>query len=735
VRLTTQRLVQRFLWTLTLIAAALLWAADPAAGQTAAPKGVHRPRPTSRFKHVAANQAVVGGDWDFFITGTNLNFRRGSAKMTEKFQSIALPSAGQKLSADSQNVYVWLDDQHVMSYAIGDQGPASSGVARSGDDVAAAEALRHPYVSPTRLHVQAITPATVQTISPQRLYVANSGLDSVSVIDTSANAIIGTIALIPGANPQDVEVAPNNLVAFTADAGNGSGCTTCTNLGVQSFDPLALTTAGNTLPATDPFALVYSPDATTIFVADDLNIDSFSTSTGVSQGTNQSSAFSWALVQTPDGTTLYSLDDDDVDYQYGYTPYNAITVFTTPGLGTATHYLIPAGTYTGEGLGCYGMALSPVNGNLYVACNWELYGSSATPAVYEISISGGNITILNTFYTSGAPEAVAFSPDGSKLYVALDNANSVIVMDPNFGTQLAAIPVGSEPASITVNSSGTLGYVANFGSGTVTVLNLTTNAVVTTIVLPTGAAPAAVSLSYAAAGSSIGTVAATVNGASFASGAPVAVGALVSLFGTGIGPANAAAATSLPLPTTLGGYQVKIGGIYAPLLYLSSGQINCQVPFELAGTTSAQVTVTNGTATSSPSTVTLAASAPGIFVGSGTQGAVLNQDYSANSAANPAARGAVVQIFATGQGLVTNQPLDGVGAPSSPVATTPATTPVVVIIGGYVATVQFSGLAPGFVGLWQVNATVPSTVTPGGAVTLQIIINGQSSNTVTIGVQ
>jgi uncharacterized protein (TIGR03437 family) len=324
---------------------------------------------------------------------------------------------------------------------------------------------------------------------------------------------------------------------------------------------------------------------------------------------------------------------------------------------------------------------------------------------------------------------LAFSPDGTKLYVGQYEANTVIVMDPNVGTQFATIPVGTGPTAIAVNSSGTLGYVANAGSNTVSVLNLGSNTQTTTVTV--GTAPSALGLSYAPAGSSIGSVAATVNGASFASATPVAPGSLVSLFGTSIGPAASAAASALPLPYTLGGFQVKIGGLLAPLLYVSSGQINCQIPFELAGQTSAQVTVTNGTVTSSPSTVSLTPSAPGIFVGAGTQGAVLNQDYSANSAANPAARGSVVQIFATGQGAVSNTPADGTGAPGSPTANTPVNPTVA--IGGLPAIVQFSGLAPGFVGLWQVNATVPAAVTPGAAVSLTIALNGQS-NVVTIAV-
>jgi len=737
------RLVTFFPLVIAIAFPVSAFAQDPAPALAAqarltARTAAKRPTPSSRFARIAANQAVIGGEWDFFISGSRLSFRAGSAPMTERFQSIALPSAGQKLSADSQNVYVWLDALHIMSYAIGDSGPSPNGVARSGDDGAANLALARPYVSASRKRVQA-APSTIVTISPQRLFTANSGLDSVTAIDTSSNAILQTFSLVPGANPQDIQVSPSNQFGYTANGGGGSTCTStsgCLSLGAQSFDPLAMSTAGNTVPAASPFAVTFSPDATTLYVADDLTVHAYSTSTGASTASGTTSAFTWGMYQTPDGSTLYTIDDDDYFYEHvsqNDEPVNAISVFTTPGLSGALHYRIPAGSQnSGDGLGCYSITASPTTGNIYVACDWEDY-QSPTPAVYEISVAGGQINILNTFNTAGSPVAVAFSPDGSKLYVAMFNSNTIVVMDPNTGTQLATIPVGQGPTSIAVNSTGNRGYVANFTSGTVSVLDLTANTVIATVTLPAGAAPVAASLTYAPPGSIIGNVAATVNGASFASATPVAVGSLVSLFGSAIGPATSASASATPLPTTLGGYQVKIGGIFAPLLFASSGQINAQVPFELAGQSSTTVSVTNGTATSSNSTVSLAASAPGIFVGAGTQGAVLNQDFSANSAANPAARGSVVQIFATGQGVVSNQPADGAAASTSVLATT-SVTPVV-IIGGVVAQVQFSGLAQGFVGLWQVNAVVPSTVATGGAVSLQIIMNTISSNVVSIGVK
>ena len=83
-----------------------------------------------------------------------------------------------------------------------------------------------------------------------------------------------------------------------------------------------------------------------------------------------------------------------------------------------------------------------------------------------------------------------------------------------------------------------------------------------------------------------------------------------------------------------------------------------------------------------------------------------------------------------GLGAVTNQPADGAASPSSPLARTSATPQVT--IGGVPATVTFSGLAPDFVGEYQVNALVPATVAAGNAVPVAITIGGAASNTVTI---
>ena len=90
-------------------------------------------------------------------------------------------------------------------------------------------------------------------------------------------------------------------------------------------------------------------------------------------------------------------------------------------------------------------------------------------------------------------------------------------------------------------------------------------------------------------------------------------------------------------------------------------------------------------------------------------------------------------MFCTGLGEVTNRPAGGAPAPSNPLSIT-TTTPKVTI-GGVPAPVTFSGLAPGFVGLYQVNAQVPENAATGDAVPLILTIGGATSNTVTVAVR
>ena len=211
-------------------------------------------------------------------------------------------------------------------------------------------------------------------------------------------------------------------------------------------------------------------------------------------------------------------------------------------------------------------------------------------------------------------------------------------------------------------------------------------------------------------------------------------GGIATVFGYSLASAVASAA-AVPLPTSLGGTVVTIGGIAVPLFYVSPSQINLQIPWELAGQSQAAVVVTTGVGSSTAVTVNISAAGPAIFTvnSSGTgQGAVVNVRGQTAAAATPVARGQYIEIYCLGLGAVSNRPSTGAAAVD---ASSPALVPPTVTIGGMQVPSSFAGLAPGFVGIYQVNALVPLSVTPGSALSLSVSLNGAESQTVTIAVQ
>lgn len=219
--------------------------------------------------------------------------------------------------------------------------------------------------------------------------------------------------------------------------------------------------------------------------------------------------------------------------------------------------------------------------------------------------------------------------------------------------------------------------------------------------------------------------------------AAVAPGSIAASFGSFL-LSSPAEAQATPLPLGISGLSMQFdGATVAPLFYVSGSQVNLQVPWELAGQSQVPITVSADGQTSAAQTANIVPFSPGIFSMSGTgsgQGAILDASYRLVDPSNPAMPGTtVLQIFCTGLGEVSNRPPSGYPAPSSPLAQTP-TTPTVTV-GGVPATVYFSGLAPGSVGEYQVNALVPATALAGIAVPVSISIGGVTSNTVTIAVQ
>ena len=218
-----------------------------------------------------------------------------------------------------------------------------------------------------------------------------------------------------------------------------------------------------------------------------------------------------------------------------------------------------------------------------------------------------------------------------------------------------------------------------------------------------------------------------VNSASYAG--PAAPGAMVTVFGQNLA-SGVASATAVPLATSLAGATVLINGSPAPLLYASSSQINFQMPLLDPG--AASMSVERDGAGSAPVSVVVARSVPGIFAFGENQGVIQNEDYTLNYPGNPARPGTPIIIWATGQGDVIPSVPAGQGAPANPLSQTIRLPSV--SIGGLPAQVLFSGLAPGFVGFWQINAMVPANAPAGDDIPLQVVLNGAASNTVTMAV-
>lgn len=198
-----------------------------------------------------------------------------------------------------------------------------------------------------------------------------------------------------------------------------------------------------------------------------------------------------------------------------------------------------------------------------------------------------------------------------------------------------------------------------------------------------------------------------LNAASSApAGNPISPGEFLTLYGTGLSSGTAVAKP--PYPNSLGGVSVRINNVAAPLYYVSSAQINCLVPFATQGT-SATIVVQNGTASNSV-TVPVAASSPGIYTmnqaGSGP-GAILHADFGLVNADRPAVSGETVLIYLTGMGAVSPSVQDGTAGGANPLSFT-TISPISVYVAGQPAAVAYSGLAPGFPGLYQINVTLPS---------------------------
>ncbi|MEO5922463.1 MAG: hypothetical protein ABIR70_01410 [Bryobacteraceae bacterium] len=235
------------------------------------------------------------------------------------------------------------------------------------------------------------------------------------------------------------------------------------------------------------------------------------------------------------------------------------------------------------------------------------------------------------------------------------------------------------------------------------------------------------------------TISSVTNSASNVSGR-IAPGELITLRGTGLGsaPTGLTLDASGKIRSDLNAdTRVLLNGTPAPILYTSPEQWNVIAPYELHGSNSALLKVISGGIESKSWTVPVGTAAPGIFTVGSTgvgQGAVLNQDNTVNSPSNPAVKGTVIQIYATGGGQTTPFGITGSVTPSNGGGSQFLRTKV--RLDGYDAPVTFAGPAPGFAaGVLQVNAVVPAEIFGRANVPLVVEVDGALSAPASIAIR
>lgn len=280
---------------------------------------------------------------------------------------------------------------------------------------------------------------------------------------------------------------------------------------------------------------------------------------------------------------------------------------------------------------------------------------------------------------------------------------------------------------------------------------LATGTYLGTVVLASNAAQGAISipvrLDVVAAGPPLATYRGVVNNATFEAGDVLAQGSIVAIFGEQFTTGDASQAASLPLSTDLGGARVYVNNQPAPIYYVSANQINFQIPYD-ASPGNAIVRVERDGQRGNDVSVRIARGVPRLLrLGIGNYGIIVNQDgtfpmpVTAGIPSRPARSGETLVIYAIGLGPTTPAVVAGAGAPSSPLSVVPGDHRVSFGSAGPFGSGAvdvaplFVGLTPNFVGLYQINVTIPAETPKGASVPLALVGPDGASNTVSVAIE
>jgi uncharacterized protein (TIGR03437 family) len=554
------------------------------------------------------------------------------------------------------------------------------------------------------------------SVDGNTLYVANTGGESISMVDLDQMQTTGRISFPPLplflnqaiATPTNIAVGLSGplILMSTATAANGTSTATIWHVvGNQAvpFPPnsvIGTTAAGaaNTLPG--PVSMVATPGGEFILIVAgngnmylyDALLDKFvRNATTTSFTGSRGLGYYGAVTAGPKGQ-YYIVNG--IVYNSSLTPLNPPT--TTGGTATTTRPIA---------------AVSPMSANAYLSFSQPIR-TSATSAVTDagqitltsaatgnpmslpVNVLEGPISQASTSARATAvnPRTMVADSSGANAYMLTQSGLSIIPLPATFS--------GGGPGGGGPGGGGPGGGVFTPPGGT--------SASTTPAVNPKG----------------------VVNLASYQT--TVSPNGLLAIFGQNL--AGSDMASSMPLPTILGGTCVTLDNTALPLFMSSAQQINAQIPASTrTGSHSLVIrSITNKTASASQS-LTVSKYAPAIFSDPSTnQAVILHSDGSFVNEANPATRDQHLTMYAAGLGLPTGANVaPGAGAPSNPPI---QLTGVEVFFGDprysqAAIIVNWAGLAPGFVGVYQLNLTVPGNHLKGDALPVTIKVGGVSSPT------
>jgi uncharacterized protein (TIGR03437 family) len=512
----------------------------------------------------------------------------------------------------------------------------------------------------------ATTPMSLAiTNDAQYLLVGHNDSQFVTLYDLNAMQYASAIVLPGGHYGRSLAVSNSAILALVRDEGTGTGAVDSLNIATQ---------LGTELASLGAYTNKVSPQS--------------------------------ALAAAPNGATVLLAD---------------------PG-GTVMLYSAASNTFTvaRQDFTSLGGAIAASSYDQYVVGN-NVFNASLVP-VGTLSESGGN--------SSG----FLFTGQGGYFATAASNTSPGVIQ--NFTTSLSggANPIAMVEAPLLPNATAGAGSAtSSTSSSSSSTSSTSTTAATVTFTRTVAAMPAnntVVALTtsgFTVLASSYGASAATpiissvVNAAN--NSTALAPGALITVYGTSMSPVNVATA-QVPLPTALGQSCLSVNGTPVPLLFVSGTQVNAQLPYNVAGNSSVSVHTPGGISNNYNFTVGVAA--PSVFM-SGAVGPLtgLPTVVRANNGqlvtpTNPVYYNDTLVIYVNGMGMTSPQVNAGSPAPSSPLAN--VVLQPTVTLGGANLSVSYAGLVPGAIGVYQINATVPSGVPQGLSVPLVINQGGASSS-------